>query len=102
MGTVSPPDSVPRTPGSSPTKQSRDWLMISGITAAVLGAVLLIPNPFVAVPLSIVAIVLALVHPTAEGNTKSVVRATWIIGTMTLVAAAVLAFFLMAGSDGPA
>ena len=71
-------------------------LVVSALTAAAAGAVLLIPLPFIGVPLSFVALVIGLAHLRGSNRYQRSAWAAVAIASVTLVAALVLAMTLLA------
>ena len=69
---------------------------VTALTAATAGAVLLIPLPFIGVPLSFVALVIGLAHLRGSNRYQRSAWAAVAIASVTLVAALVLAMTLLA------
>ena len=69
---------------------------VTALTAAAAGAVLLIPLPFIGVPLSFVALVIGLAHLRGSNRYQRSAWAAVAIASVTLVAALVLAMTLLA------
>ena len=71
-------------------------LIVSALTAAAAGAVLLIPLPFLGVPLSFIALVMGVAHLRSSSQYRRPAWAAVVIASVTLVAALVLAMTLLA------
>ncbi len=71
-------------------------LTVSALTAAAAGAVLLIPLPFLGVPLSFIALVMGVAHLCSSSQYQRAAWAAVVIASVTLVAALVLAMTLLA------
>ena len=71
-------------------------LVVSALTAAAAGAVLLIPLPFIGVPLSFVALVIGVAYLRGSNQYRRPAGAAVAIASVTLVAALVLAMTLLA------
>ena len=71
-------------------------LTVSALTAAAAGAVLLIPLPFIGVPLSFIALVMGVAHLRSSSQYRLPAWAAVVIASVTLVAALVLAMTLLA------
>lgn len=71
-------------------------LTVSALTAAAAGAVLLIPLPFLGVPLSFIALVMGVAHLRSSSQYRQPAWAAVVIASVTLVAALVLAMTLLA------
>jgi len=69
---------------------------VTALTAAAAGAVLLIPLPFIGVPLSFVALVIGAAHLRGSSRYRRSAWAAVAIASVTLVAALVLAMTLLA------
>ena len=69
---------------------------VGALTAAAAGAVLLIPLPFIGVPLSFVALVMGVAHLRSSSQYRRPAWAAVVIASVTLVAALVLAMTLLA------
>lgn len=78
-------------------------LPVSGLVLSILGAILLPWLPVVAIPVSVVALVLSVVCLKGVSGGRPLVMATLVIAVMTIVAAAVLGSLLLSvGSGGEA
>ena len=71
-------------------------LIVSALTAAAAGAVLLIPLPFLGVPLSFIALVMGVTQLRSSSQYRLPAWAAVVIASVTLVAALVLAMTLLA------
>jgi len=71
-------------------------LTVSALTAAAAGAVLLIPLPFIGVPLSFIALVMGVTQLRSSSQYRLPAWAAVVIASVTLVAALVLAMTLLA------
>ena len=69
---------------------------VTALTAAAAGAVLLIPLPFIGVPLSFVALVIGVAYLRGSSRYRRSAWAAVAIASVTLVAALVLAMTLLA------
>ena len=69
---------------------------VGALTAAAAGAVLLIPLPFIGVPLSFVALVIGVAHLRGSSRYRRPAWAAVAIASVTLIAALVLAMTLLA------
>lgn len=69
---------------------------VSALTVAAAGAVLLIPLPFIGVPLSFVALIIGVAHLRGSSRYRRSAWAAVAIASVTLVAALVLAMTLLA------
>lgn len=76
-------------------------LTTSAMTAAAAGAVLLIPLPFLGVPLSFIALVMGVAHLCSSSQYRRPAWAAVVIASVTLVAALVLAMTLLAVRTEP-
>jgi len=76
-------------------------LTVSALTAAAAGAVLLIPLPFLGVPLSFIALVMGVAHLRSSSQYRRPAWAAVVIASVTLVAALVLAMTLLAVRTEP-
>jgi len=72
------------------------FFTIGILATAIVGAVLLVPVPFLAVPLTIVALVMGIVRVRTARRDKYLAWAAVVIASVTLVAALVLAMTLLA------
>lgn len=70
-------------------------LTVSALTAAAAGAVLLIPLPFIGVPLSFIALVMGVTQLRSSSQYRLPAWAAVVIASVTLVAALVLAMTLL-------
>jgi hypothetical protein len=76
-------------------------LTVSALTAAAAGAVLLIPLPFLGVPLSFIALVMGVAHLRSSSQYRRPAWAAVVIASVTLVATLVLAMTLLAVRTEP-
>lgn len=88
-------DAAPATNSS----RSAARLAVVALAAAVAGALLLLPVPFIAVPLAVIALVAAIVHLRSGTSGRQLAWAALTVAALTLLAAAALALSLLAASD---
>ncbi|WP_167145931.1 hypothetical protein [Actinomyces sp. ZJ308] len=74
-------------------------LSVSALTAAVAGAVLLVPIPFIGVPLALVSLVMGIVQVRSARRNRRFAWAAVVIASATLVATLVLAATLLTVSS---
>lgn len=86
-----------------PPRRATDPLSTVAIAAAIAGAVLLVPLPFVGVPLAAIALVAAVAHLRGKRQGRRMTWAALVIAIATLLAAGAMALTLLpaSGADTP-
>lgn len=86
-------------PSPTPERGGIDGLAISSIIAAVAGMLLLVPAPFIGVPLALIALIAGIVHLRSARRGRSLAWSAVAVAALTLTMAIVAAMTLLASSN---
>lgn len=86
-------------PAPTPERPGTDKLAVGALVAAVAGALLLVPVPFIGAPMALIALITGIVHLRTTRRGRPLAWSAVVIAALTLVTSLALAMTLLAASN---